>query len=168
MLANQFPHRLNWRSPRLRHTRGLEFGVARADVWVDTRGGRGHGVGWDRLFCPEHQGRLLVVFDGIYDRTIAEALRGVLLCVDSSQVAPSADPDEFNDHQLVGLKAVDVDGNELGTVRRIEHAPASDLLVIDRPAGGTALVPFVKAIVPEVDLAAGRVVLTPPEGLLDL
>jgi 16S rRNA processing protein RimM len=115
-----------------------------------------------------HQGRLLVVFDGIYDRNMAEDLRGVLLCVDSAVVAPSDDPDEFNDHELVGLTAVDVDGQPLGEVVRVDHAPASELLVLRRPDGHTALVPFVKAIVPEVDLAAGRVVLTPPEGLLDL
>jgi 16S rRNA processing protein RimM len=115
-----------------------------------------------------HQGGLLIVFDGVYDRNLAEDLRGVLLCVDSSEVAPSDDPDEFNDHQLVGLAAVDAEGAPLGRVVRVDHAPASDLLVVERPGGGTALVPFVKAIVPEVDVAGGRVVLTPPEGLLDL
>jgi 16S rRNA processing protein RimM len=115
-----------------------------------------------------HQGRLLVVFDGIYDRNLAEELRGVLLCVDSASVPPSGDPDEFNDHQLVGLRAVSTEGSDLGEIVRIDHAPASDLLVLRRPDGREALVPFVKAIVPEVDLAAGRVVLTPPEGLLDL
>jgi 16S rRNA processing protein RimM len=115
-----------------------------------------------------HQSRLLVVFDGVYDRTLAEDLRGVLLCVDSAEVKSSDDPDEFNDHELVGLAAVDAAGQPLGEVVRVDHAPASDLLVVRRPDGRTALVPFVKAIVPEVDLAAGRVVLTPPEGLLDL
>jgi 16S rRNA processing protein RimM len=115
-----------------------------------------------------HQGRLLVVFVGVYDRNLAEDLRGVLLCVDSAGVAASDDPDEFNDHELVGLAAVDAGGEPLGEVVRVDHAPASDLLVVRRPDGRIALVPFVKAIVPEVDLAAGRVVLTPPEGLLDL
>ena len=115
-----------------------------------------------------HQGRLLVVFDGVYDRAIAEELRGVLLCVDSAEVASSDDPDEFNDHELVGLAVVDTGGQTLGDVVRVDHAPASDLLVVRRLDGRTALVPFVKAIVPEVDLAAGRVVLSPPEGLLDL
>jgi 16S rRNA processing protein RimM len=115
-----------------------------------------------------HQGRLLVVFAGVDDRTLADDLRGVLLCVDSAEVASSDDPDEFNDHELVGLAAIDAAGQPLGEVTRIDHAPSSDLLVVRRPDGHTALVPFVKAIVPEVDLAAGRVVLTPPEGLLDL
>jgi 16S rRNA processing protein RimM len=115
-----------------------------------------------------HQGRLLVTFEGIADRTVAEGLRGVLLCVDSGDVTPPADPDEFLDHQLVGLAAVDVEGQRLGEVVRVEHAPASDLLHVRLGDGRTALVPFVRAIVPEVDVAGGRVVLTPPGGLLDL
>lgn len=115
-----------------------------------------------------HQGRLLVVFDGVPDRNVAEALRGTLLGVDSGDVAPPEDPEEFHDHQLVGLAAVNPAGERLGEVDRIDHAPASDLLVLRRPDGRTALIPFVKAIVPEVDLAGGRVVVDPPGGLLDL
>jgi 16S rRNA processing protein RimM len=115
-----------------------------------------------------HLGRMLVVFDGVYDRNIADGLRGVLLCVDSEDLPVSDDPDEFSDHQLVGLAAVTPEGEQLGEVVSIDHAPASDLLVLRRPDGRSALVPFVKAIVPEVDLAGGRVVVTPPEGLFDL
>ncbi|HWG99880.1 MAG TPA: ribosome maturation factor RimM [Pilimelia sp.] len=116
----------------------------------------------------EHQGRLIVAFAGVADRDGAEALRGVLLCVDSAELSPPADPDEFHDHQLVGLAVVSPAGETLGEVVRIDHAPASDLLVLRRPDGGAALVPFVRAIVPEVDLAGGRVVVDPPEGLFDL
>jgi 16S rRNA processing protein RimM len=115
-----------------------------------------------------HQGRLLVAFEGVLDRNVAEALRGTLLWVDSADVAAPSDPDEFNDHQLVGLSVVTPTGEPLGEVVRIDHSPASDLLVLRRPEGRTALIPFVKAIVPEVDLAAGRVVVDPPAGLLDL
>jgi 16S rRNA processing protein RimM len=115
-----------------------------------------------------HQGRLLVTFDTFADRDVADALRGVLLLVDSSVVQEPEDPDEFNDHQLVGLRAETADGEVLGEVVRIEHAPASDLLVLSLVDGRTGLVPFVRAIVPTVDIAGGRVVLTPPEGLFDL
>lgn len=115
-----------------------------------------------------HQGRLLVAFEGVLDRDVAEALRGTLLGVDSAAVAPPEDPEEFHDHQLVGLAVVTPSGERLGEVARIDHAPASDLLVLRRPEGRTALIPFVKAIVPEVDLAGGRVVVDPPGGLLDL
>jgi 16S rRNA processing protein RimM len=115
-----------------------------------------------------HQGRLIIAFDGVLDRDGAERLRGVKLCVDSADLSPPEDPDEFHDFQLVGLAAVDTDGQRLGEVVRVEHGPAADLLVLRRVTGGTALIPFVKAIVPTVDLAAGRLTLTPPEGLLDL
>ncbi|MFC8850322.1 ribosome maturation factor RimM, partial [Micromonospora sp. NPDC057141] len=115
-----------------------------------------------------HQGRMLVAFEGVLERDVAEALRGTLLWVDSADVAPPEDPEEFHDHQLVGLAAVTPAGEHLGEVVKIDHAPASDLLVLRRPEGRTALIPFVRAIVPEVDLAGGRVVVDPPSGLLDL
>ncbi|GIF73141.1 ribosome maturation factor RimM [Asanoa siamensis] len=115
-----------------------------------------------------HQGRPLVLFDGYYDRDIVENLRNVLLCVDSDDLESPDDPDEFLDHELVGLSVVSPGGEVLGTVARIDHTPSSDLLVLTRPGGRTALVPFVKAIVPEVDVAGGTVVVDAPEGLLDL
>lgn len=115
-----------------------------------------------------HHDRLIVRFDGVYDRNMAEELRGVLLCVDSAEIPDPDDPDEFNDHQLVGLAAVTPDGEKLGEVVSIDHAPAHDLLVLRLTDGRAGLVPFVSAMVPEVDLAGGRVVLTPPEGLFDL
>jgi 16S rRNA processing protein RimM len=115
-----------------------------------------------------HQGRLLVTFGGVPDRDTAEDLRGVLLCVDSDSVVAPEDPDEFHDQQLIGLRAESPAGEPIGEVVAIEHAPASDLLVVRRTDGRNALVPFVHAIVPEVDVAGGRVVLTPPDGLFDL
>jgi 16S rRNA processing protein RimM len=115
-----------------------------------------------------HLGRMIVTFEGIHERDLAEALRRVVLCVESADLPPNSDPDEYHDHQLVGLAAVDSAGEALGEVVRIDHAPAADLLVLRRPDGKTALVPFVAAIVPSVDLATGRVVITPPDGLFDL
>jgi 16S rRNA processing protein RimM len=115
-----------------------------------------------------HQDKLLIVFDGIYDRNLAEVMRGVLLCVDSEQIPASDDPDEFHDHELVGLAVVDSEGERLGELLRIDHAPAHDLLVVRLTDGRTGLVPFVREIVPEVDVARGRIVITPPEGLFDL
>jgi len=115
-----------------------------------------------------HQGKGIAQFEGVLDRNTAEALRGVLLQVDSSEITEPDDPDEFNDHQLAGLSVESVDGTVLGTVDRIDHAPASDLIVLKRAAGGTALIPFVSQMVPTVDLAGGRIVVDLPEGLLDL
>jgi 16S rRNA processing protein RimM len=115
-----------------------------------------------------HQGRAIVQFEGVQDRNVAEALRGVLLQVESGTLTPPDDPDEFHDHQLLGLSVVSVDGAVLGSVARIDHAPSSDLIVLDKPGGGTALIPFVSQMVPTVDVAGGRIVVDLPEGLLDL
>lgn len=116
-----------------------------------------------------HQGRLLLVaFEGVLDRNVAEALRGTLVGVDRADVTSPTDPEEFHDHQLVGLAVVTSAGERLGEIVRIDHAPAADLLVLRRPGDRDVLIPFVRAIVPEVDLAGGRVVVDPPGGLLDL
>jgi len=115
-----------------------------------------------------HSGRLLLAFDGVADRAAAEALRDTLLVVDSDDLPDLDDPDEFYDHQLVGLRAELTDGTELGTVEDVLHAPAEDLVAVRRADGGEVLVPFVSAIVPVVDLSGGRMVVDPPEGLLDL
>lgn len=112
-----------------------------------------------------HGGRLLVTFEGVTDRDAAAQLRGTLLTVDIESLAPTGDPDEFHDHQLEGLTAVRADGSRLGTIRAVVHAPAHDLLLLDTEHG-EEMVPFVQAIVPEVDLVTARVVIDPPEGLL--
>jgi 16S rRNA processing protein RimM len=114
-----------------------------------------------------HSGRLLVRFVEAPDRTAAEALRGARLLVDRAALPSTGDPDEFHVHQLEGLRAELEDGTGVGTVHEIVHGPGGELLVLRRPELPDALVPFVRAIVPTVDLAGGRVVLTPPEGLLD-
>jgi 16S rRNA processing protein RimM len=115
-----------------------------------------------------HQGRLIVAFEGVLDRNAAEELRGIRLCVDSAEIGEPDDPDEFHDFQLIGLAVVDVDGAPLGEVVRVDHGPAADLLVVRLTDGREALVPFVRAIVPTVDVPAGRIVLTPPPGLFEL
>ena len=114
-------------------------------------------------------GRLVVAFEGVPDRSAAELLRNTMLQVDATDVPPSDDPDEFHDSQLVGLAAHVVDGGRLGSVTDVLHLPHGDVLVVRRDGGATeVLVPFVKAIVPDVDLAAGTLTVDPPEGLLDL
>lgn len=114
-----------------------------------------------------HSGRLLVRFVETADRDAAEGLRGTRLLVDADALPPSGDPDEFHVHQLEGLRAELPDGSPAGTVREVVHGPGGELLVLARPELPDALVPFVRAIVPTVDLDAGRIVLDPPEGLLD-
>ncbi|GAB3125680.1 ribosome maturation factor RimM [Tsukamurella serpentis] len=115
----------------------------------------------------EHSGRLLVRLKGIDDRTAADALRGVLFVVDSADIEPSDDPDEFYDHELEGLAVRTVDGAEVGTVSEVLHPPGGELLSVKAPDGREILIPFVTAIVPEIDRAAGLITVDPPEGLLD-
>ena len=114
-----------------------------------------------------HSGRLLVTFAQAADRDAAETLRGTRLLVDAADLPPTGDPDEFHAHQLEGLRAELGDGTVVGTVKEIAHGPGGELLVLTRPDLPEALVPFVTEIVPVVDLDGGRVVLDPPEGLLD-
>jgi 16S rRNA processing protein RimM len=116
----------------------------------------------------DQNGRLVVAFEGVPDRNAAEQLRNTMLQVDASDVPPSDDPDEFHDLQLMGLAAELPDGSALGDVTDVLHLPHGDVLVVRRAEGSEVLVPFVKAIVPEVDLDAGRLVVDPPQGLLDL
>jgi 16S rRNA processing protein RimM len=113
-----------------------------------------------------HSGELLVRFEGYRDRTAAEELRGTWLRVDSSTLAASDDPDVFHDHELIGLTVRTVDGTDVGVVEDVLH-PAQDVLSV-RGASGEILVPFVKAIVTDVDVKGGVLVIDPPPGLLDL
>ena len=117
-----------------------------------------------------HNGIWLLAFEGIPDRTGAEGLRGTRLLIDSEETAASeqADEDAWYEQDLVGLKVVDRSGLELGTVSGLETGPAQDLLVLRLAGGGSAHVPFVSAIVPEVDVEGGRIVIDPPPGLLEL
>lgn len=113
-----------------------------------------------------HQGVLLLCFEGIHDRSAAETIRGTILHGTIPAGATPEDPEEFYDHQLIGLVAVDTDGATLGEVSAVVHGSAQDLLTIRRPDGRDTLVPFVAALVPEVDLAGGRVVIADRPGLV--
>ena len=114
-------------------------------------------------------GRLMIGFAGVTDRNGAELLRDTLLQVDARTLAPPEDADEFHDHVLRGMAAVLVGGAALGEVVDVLHLPHGDVLVVRRHDNAAeVLVPFVKAMVPEVDVAARTLVVDPPDGLLDL
>jgi 16S rRNA processing protein RimM len=116
----------------------------------------------------EHGGRLLVRLTGIGDRNAADDLRGTLFLVESGELPPIADPDEFYDHQLEGLAVRTVAGEAIGTVTEVLHTAAGELLSIKTPEGAELLVPFVSAIVTAVSLADGTVDIDPPDGLLNI
>jgi 16S rRNA processing protein RimM len=113
-----------------------------------------------------HSGTLLVAFEELTGRTDAEAARGIVLHATIPADASPDDPDEYYDHQLVGLSAYDVEGSPLGTVTGLVHGGAQDLLTVTTADGREALVPFVKALVPEVDLVGRRVVIADRPGLV--
>ncbi len=112
-----------------------------------------------------HQSALLVSFEELPDRTAAESARGVVLRAVVPADERPEDPEEFYDHQLVGLAAHDVDGTHLGEVTGLVHG-AQDLLQVRAVDGRATLVPFVTALVPEVDLEGGRVVIADRPGLV--
>ncbi|WP_457111380.1 ribosome maturation factor RimM [Marmoricola sp. URHA0025 HA25] len=112
-----------------------------------------------------HSGRLLVTFEEIPDRTAAEEARGTVLVVPVDPEETPEDPDEFYDHQLVGLAVEDSRGERLGTVVAVAHGTGQDLLHIDVD-GVEVLFPFVAALVPAVDVPGGRIVVDDRPGLL--
>jgi 16S rRNA processing protein RimM len=114
-----------------------------------------------------HRDILLLTLEGIDSREVAETYRNTELLVPVADLPQLEDPEDFYDHQLVGLTARSTDDTVLGEVAAVRHEGA-DLLVVRRPEGGEVLVPFVTAIVPTVDLEGGFLVVDPPEGLLEL
>lgn len=112
------------------------------------------------------KGVLIARLSGVADRNGAEAVRGLRLYLPRAALPPPA-AEEFYHADLIGLAAVEGDGTAIGRVRAVYDFGAGDTLEIERPAAPPVLVPFTRAIVPIVDLAAGRLVVEPPPGLLD-
>lgn len=115
----------------------------------------------------DHSGRLLARFEECSDRTTAESLRGAVLVIDVDADERPTDEEEYYDRQLTGLRVLNADGDEIGSVADVIHLPEQDLLEIRTPTGNR-LVPFVRALVPTVDLAAGTVQLADVPGLLEI
>ena len=114
-----------------------------------------------------HSGRFVVHFQGVDDRTAAEALRGITLSLEVDPAELPDDPDEFYDHQLVGLEVVLSDGSKVGDISEVIHLPSQDLLSVKREGDVEVLSPFVTEFVPDIDLETKRVTITPPPGLLN-
>ena len=110
-----------------------------------------------------HGHRLLVKFRQVADRTAAEALRGQVMLVRSTD-SPPAPEGAFWIHQVVGLDVVTEEGRELGRVREVLQNPANDLWVTEGPSG-ELLIPALRDVIVEVDLDAGRAVVRDIEGL---
>ncbi|WP_406342237.1 ribosome maturation factor RimM [Streptomyces sp. NBC_00648] len=114
-----------------------------------------------------HSGRLLLRFEGVHDRTAAEALRNTLLIADVNPDERPEEDDEYYDHQLIDLDVVLTDGTEVGRITEISHLASQDLFIVERPDGTEVMIPFVGEIVTEIDLDEQRAVIDPPPGLID-
>jgi len=180
--AGEQPAKTQLRVGRLVKAHGLK-GAFKLELYTDDPEGRFVPGNTFTLQVPESSpwhGRPLTVrefrwmnshpvafFEGVDDRTAAEELVKAILWIDQDTADAPAEDDAWYDHQLVGLDVVR-DGAVIGRVVRVDHFPAQDLLIV-RPSGEDreVLVPFVSAIVPEVDVQGGRVVVTPPAGLFE-
>jgi 16S rRNA processing protein RimM len=109
-----------------------------------------------------HNGILLLGFEGVSDRNSVEALRNELLYADVDINAPAEDEDDFHVLQLIGCQAHLVDGDLFGEVSDVLNLPGQDVLVI-KVDGDEVLIPFVRALVPIVDITAKRLTVIPPE-----
>lgn len=109
-----------------------------------------------------YNGHPVGFFEGVSDRSEAETLIKAILWVDQDD---TVEEDAWYDHQLVGMTVLR-DGADVGTIARVDHFPAQDLLAV-KTSNGEVLVPFVSAIVPEVDVKSGTVTVTPPTGLFE-
>lgn len=175
------PARAQLRVGRLVKAHGLK-GALKLELYTDDPDGRFVPGAVFTLQVPESStwhGKTLTVrefrwmnshavafFEEVDDRTAAESIVRAILWIDQDESALAED-DAWYDHQLVGLTVIR-DGEAVGRVIRVDHLPAQDLLVV-RPhaADSEVLVPFVSAIVPVVDVAAGTVTVTPPAGLFE-
>ena len=152
--------------PDRRFTPGASFSlqVPESSPW--------HGKRIELAELRWYNGQPVGFFVDVADRTAAESLVKAILWIDQDP-DEAAEPDAWYDHQLVGLDVVR-EGETVGVIDRLEHLPAQDLLVVrlgpSTGSGGAdreVLVPFVRALVPEVDVEGGRVVVTPPDGLFE-
>lgn len=173
------PAKNQLRVGRLVKAHGLK-GALKLELYTDDPAGRFTPGATFTLQVPEHSQwhgasitvrefrwmnqNPVVFFEGVEDRNAADTLVRAILWVDQDDQAP-AEPDAWYDHQLVGLDVVR-DGSVVGRVARVDHFPAQDLLAV-QTGENEVLVPFVSAIVPEVDIEGGRVVVTPPAGLFE-
>ncbi len=110
------------------------------------------------------KGCLIARLSGVSDRTAAEGLRGVKLYVSRDRLPAPEDDETFYYADLIGLAVVTGDGRALGTVIAVHNFGAGDLIEVEAGTGATVMLPFTAAVVSEVDVAGGRLIVEPPAG----
>src|SRR4029453_1514984 len=116
---------------------------------------------FDLVVVGRAKGGVIARIEGVADRTAAEALRGLRLYIERTGLPPP-NPDEYYRVDLIGLAAELADGTFYGRIKSVDDYGAGDILEIERADGATELLPFTDRVVPQVDIAARRVVVDPP------
>jgi 16S rRNA processing protein RimM len=147
---------------RIKSFTGEPEGIARYGPLTDETGGRR----FELHLIGVAKGVVIARLSGVEDRDQAEALRGLRLHLPRTAL-PQTEAEEYYHADLIGLEAVLGDGTPVGRVRAVHDFGAGDTLELARPGMPPVMVPFTRAVVPSVELAAGRLVLDPPPGLLD-
>ena len=179
-VSDSTPQRTQLRVGRLTKAHGLK-GAIKLELFTDDPGRRfvpgavftlqvptsspWHGKTLELVELRWYNQHAVGFFKDVPDRSTAETLAKAILWIDADVAEQSDEEDAWYDHQLIGL-AVMRDGERIGTIGRLEHLPAQDLLIVKTPTGDV-MIPFVKAIVPSVDVKNGLVTITPPPGLLE-
>jgi 16S rRNA processing protein RimM len=117
-----------------------------------------------QLHIPK-PGTMVLTLQGVDTRTAAEDLRGAEVAIHERDAAPLAE-DEYFIHQLYNLLVVTEEGAEIGRVREVLETGANEVLVVTRAGGGDALIPMIRDVIQQLDIAGGRIVIRPLEGLL--
>jgi 16S rRNA processing protein RimM len=175
------PNQTQLRVGRLTKAHGLK-GAIKVELYTDDPGRRfvqgavftlqvpttspWHGKTLELIELKWFNSHAVAFFKDVPDRSAAEALVKAILWVDQDLDESPDEDDAWFDHQLVGLSVIR-DGVKVGVISLVDHLPAQDLLHVTTDDGGEVLVPFVKAIVPSVDIAAGTLTVTPPAGLFE-
>jgi 16S rRNA processing protein RimM len=175
------PNKTQLRVGRLTKAHGLK-GAIKVELYTDDPGRRfvqgavftlqvpttsaWHGKTLELIELKWFNSHAVAFFKDVPDRSAAEALVKAILWVDQDLDESPDEDDAWFDHQLVGLSVIR-DGVKVGVISLVDHLPAQDLLHVTTDDGGEVLVPFVKAIVPSVDIAAGTLTVTPPAGLFE-
>ncbi|WP_430593555.1 ribosome maturation factor RimM [Humidisolicoccus flavus] len=174
------PERTQLRVGRLTKAHGLK-GALKVELYTDEPERRFVPGATFALQVPDHSkwhgkrvtlkelrnynGHPVAFFADVDSREEAETLIKAVLWIEQDPTELPAEPDAWYNHQLAGLE-VERDGEVIGRVIRVENMPAQDLLVVS-VGEREVLIPFVSAIVPKVDVTAGRITITPPIGLIE-
>ncbi len=151
---------------RIKSFTGEPEAIAGYGAVASENGDRSFDIRVTGLGTGKARGMVFARLSGIGDRNVAENLKGTRLYVPRSAL-PEPPEDEFYHADLIGMRAELADGGTLGVIREVHDFGAGPVLEIAGEEFGAVMVPFSGAVVPVVDLAAGRVVVDPPAGLLE-